>query len=172
MSDQALLTRRETLLGASTVAATSAFGMELPISVGDTGERSTANSASPYTFERNFPTKDAAQRALDDADYQRAITAYRFWYPTVNNEGVFNGLRELGIADNQSVGIVAIQPRHMLFTPNSDTPYGFAVLDLKDGPMVAELPQEISSPSAWTTTRAGLATWDFPGRMLAGAAST
>ena len=78
MSDQALLTRRETLLGASTVAATSAFGMELPISVGDTGERSTANSASPYTFERNFPTKDAAQRALDHADYQRAITAYRF----------------------------------------------------------------------------------------------
>ncbi len=36
MSDEATLTRRDTLLGATTVAATAAFGMELPISVGVT----------------------------------------------------------------------------------------------------------------------------------------
>src|SRR5262249_29730587 len=31
-------------------------------------------------------------------------------------------------------------PRQVMFTPNSDTPYGFGPLDLKDGPYVVEMP--------------------------------
>ena len=103
-----------------------------------TAQAQTAEST--YKFERDFPTAEAAQKAHDDADYQRAVTAYRFWFPTVTHEGVFNGLRELGVKDNESVGIFMSQPHHVFFTPNSDTPYGFAVLDLKAGPMVIELP--------------------------------
>ena len=64
-----------------------------------------------YKFERGFPTKDTAQRAQDDADYQRALIAYRFWYPTVSLEGFFNGLRQIGIADNQSLAIGSVTPR-------------------------------------------------------------
>lgn len=37
-----------------------------------------AQSGSPYTLERGFPTPDTARKARDDADLQRAITAWRF----------------------------------------------------------------------------------------------
>ena len=99
-----------------------------------------AQSGSPYTLERGFPTSETAQKARDDADLQRAITAYRFWYPTVSNEGIFNGNRAVGIEDGKAWGIAAAGPRQVGFTLNSDTPYGSAVLDLSNGPVVVELP--------------------------------
>src|SRR5262247_675555 len=68
------------------------------------------------------------------------MTAYRFWYPTVSAEGIFNGSREAGILDNQSILIAAVGPRAVAFTANSDTPYGAGVLDLSSGPWVIELP--------------------------------
>jgi hypothetical protein len=51
----------------------------------------------PYTFERGFATRDAAQRTPDDADDRRSLAAYRFWYPTVLIEGLYRGRRENGI---------------------------------------------------------------------------
>jgi hypothetical protein len=91
-------------------------------------------------FERGFPGDGEGQRLRDDADFQRAVTAYRFWYPTVSVEGIFNGNREHGLADNESVGIAATGPRQVGFTLNSDTPYGAATLDLSEGPIGIELP--------------------------------
>ncbi len=79
-------------------------------------------------------------RARDDADFQRAETAYRFWYPAVSVEGIFDGNRAVGIQDNQAVGIAAAGPRQLGFTLDSDTPYGSAALDLRDGPMVIDIP--------------------------------
>ncbi len=99
-----------------------------------------ANAQAQYEFERGYPTADTAQRARDDADFQRAMTAYRFWYPSVSVEGIFNGNRELGIKDGEARGIAAAGPRQLGFTLNSDTPYGSGVLDLSKGPMVIELP--------------------------------
>lgn len=98
------------------------------------------NGSSAYSLERGFPTSEAAQAARDDADFQRAVTAYRFWYPTVSAEGIFNGNREIGIEDNRAIGIAATSPSTLAFTANSDTPYGFGALDLRDGPMVIEVP--------------------------------
>ena len=96
--------------------------------------------AQDYEFKDGYPTSEAAQKVHDDADYQRAITAYRFWYPAVSVEGIFNGNRAIGIKDNGGIGIVAAGPRQVGFTLNSDTPYGSGVVDVKDGPMVIELP--------------------------------
>lgn len=99
-----------------------------------------AELQSSYAFERGYPTASATQHARDDADFQRAITAYRFWYPTVSVEGIFNGNRAVGIQDGQAWGMAAAGPRQIGFTLNSDTPYGSGVLDLSKGPMVIELP--------------------------------
>ncbi len=96
--------------------------------------------AHSLAFERGFPTESGAQRGYDDADFQAAVKAYRFWYPTVSVEGIFNGNREVGIADNESIGIASTGPRQVGFTLNSDTPYGAGTLDLSGGPMVIELP--------------------------------
>src|SRR6516162_6877666 len=99
-----------------------------------------ALAEQPAPFKGEFPTPEAAQKARDDADYQRAVTAYRFWFPTVSCEGIFNGKRELGIKDGESASILAAGPRLLGFTLNSDTPYCGAVVDVKDGPYVIELP--------------------------------
>lgn len=94
----------------------------------------------PYRFEQGYPTKDSAEGALKDAAFARAVTAYRFWYPTVSVEGIFNGGRVAGVKDNENILIMACGPRQVAFTPNSDTPYGAGALDVSGGPMVIEIP--------------------------------
>jgi hypothetical protein len=93
-----------------------------------------------YTFEQGYPTAETSKKARDDADLQRALTAYRFWYPTVSVEGIFNGNRSVAINDNEAMGGAAAGPRQVGFTLNSDTPYGSAVIDVSKGPMVVDLP--------------------------------
>jgi hypothetical protein len=41
-------------------------------------------TAEEYRFEGGFPTTETVQRAYDDADLIRAITAYRFFFPWVS----------------------------------------------------------------------------------------
>jgi hypothetical protein len=80
-------------------------------------------------------------RVHDERDFHRAVEAYRFFYPTVSMEGIFNGSREAGVADGKGMMVMATGPRHVGFTLNSDTPYGAATLDLQDmGPVVVEMP--------------------------------
>ena len=49
-----------------------------------------------YTFERAFPTKDAAKVARYDTDDQLFSTACRSWYPAVSVKWPHNGYRENG----------------------------------------------------------------------------
>ncbi|HEY1922998.1 MAG TPA: DUF1254 domain-containing protein [Tepidisphaeraceae bacterium] len=105
-----------------------------------TDQETAASSGADYTFERGFPTADTAQRAYDDADLNRAIEAYRFFYPTVSGSAIFKGNAKLGIIPNKVFGTLDSQPKHVGFTLNSDTPYAPLILDLSDGPIVVELP--------------------------------
>ncbi|OYD69362.1 DUF1214 domain-containing protein [Rhodococcus sp. OK302] len=97
-------------------------------------------SDASYEFIGGYPSSATTDQARDDAYLARALVAYRFWYPTVSIEGIFNGNREIGFDDNKVMGIAATTPRQVGFTLNSDTPYGAAALDLSEGPMVVELP--------------------------------
>ena len=99
-----------------------------------------AQDLSTYRFEQGYPTAETSTKARDDSDLERALAAYRFWYPTVSVEGIFNGNREAGIKDNEAMGAAAAGPRQVGFTLNSDTPYGSATLDVSKGPIVVELP--------------------------------
>jgi hypothetical protein len=115
------------------VLATMALGVVFALPV-------SAQTAAPYVFERGYPSPDSTARARDDADFQRAIIAYRFWYPAVSTEGIFNGNREIGVRDGEQIGIAAAGPRQVGFTLNSDTPYGSGVIDVSKGPVVIEVP--------------------------------
>jgi len=98
-------------------------------------------AAPDYAFMGGYPTPQEAQRVRDEQDLQRAVQAYRFFYPTVSMEGVFQGTREAGAPDNKGALIFSGAPRHLLFTGNSDTPYMGGVVNLKEtGPLVIELP--------------------------------
>lgn len=104
------------------------------------GQQTESPKTADYKFERGYPEADTARKAADDALFSRAVQAYRFWYPTVSTEGIFNGNRALDIQDNLSFSMAAASPRQVGFTLNADTPYAAAVLDVSKGPMVIELP--------------------------------
>ena len=146
MNPQVTVTRRKTLLGATALAAASALGSESPIRVAPSpayakAAAHTRGDDGRHGFERGFPTPETARRAHDEQDYERAVQAYQFFYQTISMEGIFQGIRDAGVADNQGALLFACSPKNVLFTPNSVTPYLFAVLNLKQsGPMVIELP--------------------------------
>jgi hypothetical protein len=87
-----------------------------------------------------FPTATMAQPAYDDADLNRAIQAYRFFYPTVSGLAMFKGSLAAGLVPNRVFASLPTQPMHVGFTLNSDTPYGPMLFDLRDGPLVVEVP--------------------------------
>ena len=100
----------------------------------------TQSSDNGYSFERGYPSGDTAQKAYDDADLNRAVEAYRFFYPTVSGHAIFKGNEKIGIVPNKVFGTLDTKPKHVGFTLNSDTPYAPLLMDLTDGPMVIELP--------------------------------
>jgi hypothetical protein len=126
---------RNSLAAAANLAAPLAGGKQQK-----TQPATEPSSSSSYAFSQGYPTEAAAKQAIDDTDYQRAVHAYRFWYPTVSNEGIFQGNRDLGIQDNLNGGYVAATPKQVGFTLNSDTPYASATLDTSKGPIAIEIP--------------------------------
>lgn len=101
----------------------------------DTLERQAAG----VRFDCGYPDPDSAQRAYDEADLNRAITAYRFFYPTVVGAAIVKGDLDCGLVPNKVFGTMHSGPEQVLYTTNNDTPYGPLLLDLGVGPLVIEL---------------------------------
>jgi hypothetical protein len=97
-------------------------------------------SVDGYEFEGGFPTPETIQRAYDDADLVRAITAYRFFYPSVSAVCVYDGNIDSGMVANRRFCVVRDAVGMSGFTMNSDTPYVGLSLDVSAGPIVIELP--------------------------------
>jgi hypothetical protein len=96
--------------------------------------------AADYVQDRGFPSAEMAQAAYDDVDLNRAIQAYRFFFPAVSVLAIFKGNEDVGLVANRVFGTLDTQPQHVGFTLNSDTPYGPMMLDLRDGPLVVDVP--------------------------------
>jgi hypothetical protein len=99
----------------------------------------TPAQQSRYEFQQGFPAGDRARQACDDADLDRAIQAYRFFHPTVSGAAIVKGNEAIGVVPNKVFGILDCAPEQLVFTANSDTPYGPLLLDLSIGPLVVEL---------------------------------
>lgn len=98
-----------------------------------------AKTASKYKFNNGYPTDETIQRAYNESDLNRAIESYKFFYPTVSGAAIVRGNEEIGIVQNRVFAILDCGPEQLVFTANSDTPYGPLMLDLSIGPLVVEL---------------------------------
>jgi len=96
--------------------------------------------AEEYEFVGGFPTDETVQRAYDEADLNRAVQCYRLFFPSVSGLAIFQGNYAIGIKENAVFGTLETEPKHVGLTLNSDTPYAPLLLDLRQGPMVIELP--------------------------------
>lgn len=99
----------------------------------------SAKLQDDFQPEYAFPTDETAQAAYDEADLNRAIQAYKFFYPTVSGAAIVKGNEQIGVVPNKVFGILDCAPEQLVFTANSDTPYGPLMLDLSVGPLVVEL---------------------------------
>jgi hypothetical protein len=127
--------KQQNVFAAAFILAGSLIGCEQP------KQTPTAQSSDTgYTFERGYPSGDTASKAYDDTDLNSAITAYKFFYPTVSIIATWKGNVAAGLTTNKQFMIMEGSPKQFVFTPNSDTPYEGANIDLTNGPMVVELP--------------------------------
>lgn len=98
-------------------------------------------SSRTHAFDHDYPAPETVESVHEEQQLMQAVEAYRFFYPTVSAEGLFEAPRSLGIADGKGLIVLAAGPRHVLFTANSDTPYATGVLDLAAmGPVVIDVP--------------------------------
>src|ERR1700741_299077 len=98
-----------------------------------------ARTGNRYAFKKGFPTDKTVQQAYDAADLNRAIEAYKFFYPTVSGAAIVRGNEQIGVVPNKVFGILDCAPEQLVFNANSDTPYAPVLLDLGIGPLVVEL---------------------------------
>lgn len=92
-------------------------------------------------FEAGYPARETVEKLYDELDFQRAVQAYLWALPMASYGAMADAHRALG-ADSHTV-IVAdklAEPRQLILTANQDTVYMSGVLDLREGPMVMELP--------------------------------
>src|ERR1700753_1618515 len=101
---------------------------------------SRAATSTGYEFAGGFPTPATVARAYDEADFNRAVQAYRFFYPSVSIMATWKANLRAGMVANRVFGLLEGTPKQYVFTPNSDTPYSGLPLDVSDGPIVLEVP--------------------------------
>lgn len=105
------------------------------------GTISSGQGAANYTFSQSYPTGTTAADATRNSLMRRAIEAYKTFLPTVATEAVLRQMTSAGAVPNK-VGINMDQgPMQQFAATNSDTPYNFIILDLRDGPMVVDMPE-------------------------------
>ncbi|MBE2260731.1 MAG: DUF1254 domain-containing protein, partial [Rhodobacteraceae bacterium] len=95
-------------------------------------------------FFDGFPDKASAEKLFDNLDFQRAVQAYLLALPAVNQAANRAAIASLGPV-NKTVPIweQLVDPRTVELTANDNTPYTWFWLDLKDGPLVVEVPPKV-----------------------------
>ncbi len=96
------------------------------------------------SFFDGFPDKATVDRLYDNLDFQRAVQAYLLAIPAVSQAANRNEILKLGPA-NTTVPIFEnrMDSKSVFLTPNTQTPYSWMWLDLRDGPLVLEAPPKV-----------------------------
>jgi hypothetical protein len=92
-------------------------------------------------LEAGYPATETVEKLYDELDFQRAVQAYLWALPMASYGAMADAHKELGA--NSHTVVVAdelAQPQQLALTANQDTVYMSGVLDLREGPIVMELP--------------------------------
>jgi hypothetical protein len=92
-------------------------------------------------FFDGFPTDASVEKLYDNLDFQRAVQAYLLALPPVSMAALREGLTRWGPANVTIPTFETLMDSRSLFlTANANTPYTWMWINLKDGPLVAEIP--------------------------------
>ncbi len=95
-------------------------------------------------FFDGFPDDASIAKLYDNLDFQHAVQAYLLGLAPVNQLANRKGMLEVGPA-NITVPIfeTMMDARSIFLTPNNNTPYTWFWLDLRNGPLVLEVPPKV-----------------------------
>jgi hypothetical protein len=92
-------------------------------------------------FKDGAPSAATAEKVLDSLDYIRGVDAFMNSFSGASAYAMRKGFLSIGAEDNSVVIFSDLMDSNSLFlTPNADTIYTIAFLDLTKGPLVVEVP--------------------------------
>lgn len=123
-----------------------AFKANVPESV-TTPDRVQTKLLGDLEFFDGMPSKDTVKKAYDFLDTARGAEAFLNGIPAASVYGLLEGFKEAGLAPGD-LGYMGdlMDARSLFLTPNSTTVYAFTELNVKDGPVVAEVPPGVLGP--------------------------
>src|SRR5262245_23197377 len=99
-------------------------------------------------FKGGLPDDATVKAAFDQLDFSRGIETFLSGMPAASLHAMCTGFRSAGVQWNRSIGITEnlMDARSIFLTPNSTTVYAFTCVDLKDGPVVVQIPSGVLGP--------------------------
>ncbi len=96
-------------------------------------------------FNDGFPTDETVQKVYDNLAFQRGVEVFLSAMPGGSTEGLRQGLASIGVTDNQTVALFEelMDSKSLFLTPNTESIYNVMWLDVKDGPLVIEVPPDV-----------------------------
>jgi hypothetical protein len=99
-------------------------------------------------FFDGLPDPETVQKVYDNLDFVRGVEAFLSGIPAASVYAACEGLSQAGAKRNGGITITEdlLDARTLMLTPNSTTVYVILCLDLKDGPMVVDIPPGVLGP--------------------------
>lgn len=96
-------------------------------------------------FFDGFPDDATVGKVYDNLDFQRGVQVFLTTMPGASLYACREGLRGQGATNNQTVLIMEtlMDSKSLFLTPSTENIYNLMWLDLKDGPVVIEMPPNI-----------------------------
>src|SRR5688572_18625413 len=93
-------------------------------------------------FSDGLPDADTVKKVYDNLDFTRGVEAFLLGMPAANVQGLRRGFIAGGFPPNQGFGISEglADARSLFLTPNTVVVYTWGIVDVKDGPMVLQVP--------------------------------
>ena len=99
-------------------------------------------------FFDGLPDQETVKKAFDSIDFGRGVEAFLSGMPAASVYALCEGMNDVGIKRNAGIGITEdlMDARSLFLTANSTTVYVVMCIDLKDGPIVVEVPSNVLGP--------------------------
>jgi hypothetical protein len=131
--------------GAAAAQDAAKMKMTTPIPAEITTPDVVESRIGTLRFNDGFPTDETVQKVYDNLAFQRGVEAFLAAMPGGSAEAFRQGLASIGVNDNQSVALFEdlMDSKSLFLTGNTESIYGLAWVDLKDGPLVFEVPPNV-----------------------------
>lgn len=119
--------------------------MTTPIPAEITTPDTVESRIGTLTFNDGFPSDETVQKVYDNLAFQRGVNVFLSATGGSSTEGLRQGLASIGVDNNQTIALFEnlMDSKSLFLTPNTETVYNVMWVDVKDGPVVLEVPPDV-----------------------------